>query len=103
VGLSSGTWILRELQPVRILHVSARSHPSRPRISCHAAIDKAAFAPFYKAKAHEVHQRPLSSTGNPGERSGEICGSFSGSHAENLGTNSGADAAQPTADLYCQC
>jgi hypothetical protein len=33
------------------------SRPKRTRISCHAALDKAACAPFCKGKAHEVHQR----------------------------------------------
>ena len=33
------------------------SRPERTRISCHAALDKAAYAPFCKGKAHEVHQR----------------------------------------------
>jgi hypothetical protein len=33
------------------------SRPERTRISCHAALDKAACAPFCKGKAHEVHQR----------------------------------------------
>jgi hypothetical protein len=33
------------------------SRPERTRISCHAALDKAAYAPFRKGKAHEVHQR----------------------------------------------
>jgi hypothetical protein len=33
------------------------SRPERTRISCHAALDKRARAPFCKGKAHEVHQR----------------------------------------------
>ena len=33
------------------------SRPERTRISCHAAPDRAARAPFSKGKAHEVHQR----------------------------------------------
>src|ERR1700733_14404150 len=33
------------------------SRPKRTRISCHASLDKAAYAPFCKGKAHEVHQR----------------------------------------------
>ncbi len=33
------------------------SRPKRTRISCHAALDKAARAPFCTGKAHEVHQR----------------------------------------------
>jgi hypothetical protein len=33
------------------------SRPERTRISCHAALDKSACAPFYKGKAHEVRQR----------------------------------------------
>jgi hypothetical protein len=33
------------------------SRPERTRISCHAALDKAACAPFCKGKAHELHQR----------------------------------------------
>src|SRR6202041_418723 len=33
------------------------SRPERTRISCHAALDRAACAPFCKGKAHEVHQR----------------------------------------------
>jgi hypothetical protein len=33
------------------------SRPKRTRISCHAALDKAACAPFCKGKAHEAHQR----------------------------------------------
>src|SRR6202050_820154 len=33
------------------------SRPERTRISCHAALDKAACAPFCNGKAHEVHQR----------------------------------------------
>jgi hypothetical protein len=33
------------------------SRPERTRISCHAALDKAACAPFCKGKAHEVRQR----------------------------------------------
>ena len=33
------------------------SRPERTRISCHAALDRSACAPFCKGKAHEVHQR----------------------------------------------
>jgi hypothetical protein len=33
------------------------SRPERTRMSCHAALDKTACAPFCKGKAHEVHQR----------------------------------------------
>jgi hypothetical protein len=33
------------------------SRPERTRISCHAARDRSARAPFSKGKAHEVHQR----------------------------------------------
>jgi hypothetical protein len=33
------------------------SRPERTRISCHAAPDRAARAPFSKGKAHELHQR----------------------------------------------
>jgi hypothetical protein len=33
------------------------SRPKRTRISCHAALDGSACAPFRKGKAHEVHQR----------------------------------------------
>ena len=33
------------------------SRPERTRISCHAAPDMAACAPFCKGKAHEVYQR----------------------------------------------
>jgi hypothetical protein len=33
------------------------SRPERTRISCHAALDKTACAPFCKGKAHEVQQR----------------------------------------------
>src|ERR1700728_2584966 len=33
------------------------SRPERTRISCHAAVDMAACAPFCKGKAHEMHQR----------------------------------------------
>jgi hypothetical protein len=33
------------------------SRPERTRISCHAALDETACAPFCKGKAHEVHQR----------------------------------------------
>src|SRR5580658_9178776 len=33
------------------------SRPERTQISCHAALDRAACAPFCKGKAHEVHQR----------------------------------------------
>jgi hypothetical protein len=34
-----------------------QSRPERTRISCHAALGKAACAPSCKGKAHEVHQR----------------------------------------------
>ena len=37
--------------------LSLSSRPERTRISCHAALDKAACAPFRKGKVHEVHQR----------------------------------------------
>jgi hypothetical protein len=33
------------------------SRPERTRISCHAALDMAACAPFCKGKAQEMHQR----------------------------------------------
>ncbi len=33
------------------------SRPKRTRISCHAALDETAYAPFFKGKAHESRQR----------------------------------------------
>src|ERR1700723_2629281 len=33
------------------------SRPERTRISCHATLDKAAYARFCKGNAHEAHQR----------------------------------------------
>jgi hypothetical protein len=39
------------------LAIELSSRPERSRISCHAAPEKAACAPFCKGKAHEVRQR----------------------------------------------
>jgi hypothetical protein len=39
------------------LPLTLSSRPERTRISCHAALDEAACAPFCKGKAHDVHQR----------------------------------------------
>jgi hypothetical protein len=48
------------------------SRPERTRISCHADLVTSTYAPFRKERCMRL-AKPTSSTGNPWERSGEIC------------------------------
>jgi hypothetical protein len=49
------------------------SRPERSRISYHAELATSTYAPFRRERRMRL-PTPTSSTGNPGERSGEICG-----------------------------